>query len=102
MEMVAKKINTSEVIALLRVNKDFLRSLKIKSIYLFGSYARNEQTDKSDVDLIVEFDVVPSLFEFIRVQRELSNLLGIKVDLVIKDSLKPRVAKTALKEALAI
>ena len=64
--MVAKKINTSEVIALLRVNKDFLRSLKIKSIYLFGSYARNEQTDKSDVDLIVEFDVVPSLFEFIR------------------------------------
>ncbi|HOG44273.1 MAG TPA: nucleotidyltransferase family protein [bacterium] len=100
--MVAKKINTSEVIALLRVNKDFLRSLKIKSIYLFGSYARNEQTDKSDVDLIVEFDVVPSLFEFIRVQRELSNLLGIKVDLVIKDSLKPRVAKTALKEALAI
>ncbi len=100
--MVAKKINTSEVIALLRINKDFLRSLKIKSIYLFGSYARNEQTDKSDVDLIVEFDVVPSLFEFIRVQRELSNLLGIKVDLVIKDSLKPRVAKTALKEALAI
>jgi predicted nucleotidyltransferase len=102
MEMVAKKINTSEVIALLRINKDFLRSLKIKSIYLFGSYARNEQTDKSDVDLIVEFDVVPSLFEFVRVQRELSNLLGIKVDLVIKDSLKPRVAKTALKEALAI
>lgn len=100
--MVAKKINTSEVIALLRINKDFLRSLKIKSIYLFGSYARNEQTDKSDVDLIVEFDVVPSLFEFIRVQRELSNLLGVKVDLVIKDSLKPRVAKTALKEALAI
>jgi len=102
MKMVVKKINTSEVIALLRVNKDFWRSLKIKSIYLFGSYARNEQTDKSDVDLIVEFDVVPSLFEFIRVQRELSNLLGIKVDLVIKDSLKPRVAKTALKEALAI
>lgn len=100
--MVIKKTNSSEIIALLRIKKDFLRSLNIKSIYLFGSYARNEQTDKSDVDLIVEFDVVPSLFEFIRVQRELSNLLGIKVDLVIKDSLKPRVAKTALKEALAI
>ncbi len=100
--MVEKKMNASEVIELLRKEKAFLRSLNIKSISLFGSYARNEQTNKSDIDLIVEFDVVPSLFEFVRVQRELSDLLGIKVDLVMKGSLKPRVAQRAQKEALAI
>jgi uncharacterized protein len=100
--MVRKKMSASEVIELLRAEKDFLRSLNIKSIYLFGSYARNEQTSKSDIDLIVEFDVVPSLFEFVRVQRKLSDLLGIKVDLVMKDSLKPRVAQRAQREALAI
>jgi uncharacterized protein len=100
--MVRKKMSASEVIELLRAEKDFLRSLNIKSIYLFGSYARNEQTSKSDIDLIVEFDVVPSLFEFVRVQRKLSDLLGIKVDLVMKDSLKPRVAQRAQREALEI
>lgn len=53
-----------------------------KSIGIFGSYARGEETPESDLDVLFEYGKTPDLFEWIRIERELSEEIGIKVDLV--------------------
>jgi hypothetical protein len=71
----------------------------VRRLSLFGSYLRGEQRKRSDLDVLVEFDRVPSLFEFIRLERYLSELLKIKVDLVMKSALKPAIGRHILEEA---
>ena len=63
------------------------------------SSVRGEQRKRSDLDVLVEFDRVPSLFEFIRLERYLSELLKIKVDLVMTSALKPAIGRHILEEA---
>ncbi len=70
----------------------------IKALGLFGSYVRHEQTPQSDLDVLVEFDEPPSLFEFIRLENQLTDLLGVKVDLVMKEALKPAIGRHILQE----
>lgn len=72
----------------------------VKKIGVFGSYSRGEQTRKSDIDILVEFIEEPSFFKFIRLEDYLTNLLGIKVDLVMKNSLKPNIGKHILEEVI--
>ncbi|PZV07646.1 MAG: DNA polymerase beta [Leptolyngbya sp.] len=67
---------------------------------IFGSYARQEQTAASDVDVLVEFSQTPSLLKFINLENYLSDNLGVKVDLVHKTGLKPRLGKRILAEVL--
>jgi predicted nucleotidyltransferase len=74
----------------------------IKSLDIFGSYLRNENNSESDIDILVSFTEVPSLFKFIELEDYLSNLLGIKVDLVMKSSLKPFIGQKILSEAQPI
>jgi len=85
---------------LLQNKGDLKQKYKIKEIGLFGSYIRNEQHLTSDLDLIIEFeeDAKISLLEFVRIENYLSDLLGVKVDLVEKSALKPRIGKQILKE----
>ncbi len=71
----------------------------VRGLWLFGSYLKGEQRSGSDLDVLVEFDRVPSLFEFIQLERYLSQLLAIKVDLVMKSSLKPAIGRHILEEA---
>jgi predicted nucleotidyltransferase len=54
----------------------------ISKAYLFGSYARNEQTQESDVDILVDFEKQANLFDLIGLQQNLSELLNLKVDLL--------------------
>ena len=77
---------------------------KIKEIGIFGSYVRGEQKGKSDLDVLVEFeeDAKLSLLDVIGLEIELSDLLGVKVDLVEKKSLKPYLGKHILKEVVNI
>lgn len=75
---------------------------KIKSLALFGSYVRQEQDDASDLDVLVEYQEVPDLISYIELESSLSDLLGIKVDLVMKDGLKPRIAQRILAEAVQV
>jgi uncharacterized protein len=75
---------------------------KVKEIGIFGSYARGEQKQKSDVDLLVEFTGSVSLLEFLHLENELSDLLGVKVDLVMKNALKPRIGKHILREVVSL
>ncbi len=79
-----------EIVDILRQHKaSLLRSYPISSIAIFGSYARNTQTDKSDVDILVEFhDRVGTAF--IDLANEIELLLGVKTDLVSKKAIKPK------------
>ena len=60
---------------------NYLEPYQPQRIGIFGSYARHEQTKESDIDILVKFKDTISLFDLARMHRELSNLLGIKVDL---------------------
>jgi uncharacterized protein len=78
------------------------RRYEVKTLGVFGSYIRGEQHKGSDLDLLVEFHNPPSLLKFIEMEYYLSDLLGVKVDLVMKDALKPAIGKRVLKEVIAV
>jgi len=69
---------------------------------VFGSYVRGEQRRGSDLDILVSFNDPPSLLGFIRLERYLSELLNVKVDLVLEDALKPRIGKRILAEVIRV
>ncbi len=92
-----------EVLTILRKqHKNLSEQFGVKKLYLFGSTARNEATSSSDVDLLVEFDPVPGLFEFIELQQNLESLLGCKVDLGTKRSIKDFMKEEILNEAILV
>ncbi len=74
----------------------------LRTLEVFGSYVRGEAGSKSDLDLLVTFDEVPTLFQFVALENYLSDTLGVKVDLVMKDSLKPAIKEYILAEAQMI
>lgn len=75
---------------------------KVKSLGIFGSYVRGDVKKSSDLDILVEFHQAPSLLEFIRMEDDLSSKLGIKVDLVMKKSLKPYIGRRILAEVVSV
>lgn len=75
---------------------------KVKSLGIFGSYVRMEAKRTSDLDLLVEFHQAPSLLQFIRMEDELSEKLGIKVDLVMKKALKPYIGRRVMAEVIPV
>jgi predicted nucleotidyltransferase len=75
---------------------------KVKSLGVFGSYVRQKQCIDSDIDILVTFTEIPSLFKFIELENYLTDLLDNKVDLVMKDSLKPRIGERILREVVPI
>ena len=81
---------------------DLKKSFGVKSLGVFGSYARGETKRSSDLDLLVEFDRVPTMFEFVRLERHLAQALGVKVDLVMKTALKPEIGKRILAEVVPV
>lgn len=75
----------------------------VKSLGVFGSWARGEQRKGSDLDVLVEFgENGPTLLGFVHLENYLSELLGIKIDLVEKDTLKPGIGRRILEEVLSI
>jgi predicted nucleotidyltransferase len=70
----------------------------VKRLGIFGSYVRGEQSEGSDLDILVEFERAPSFFEFVRLENYLSELLNLKVDLVMKSALKPTIGRQILRE----
>ncbi len=85
----------------LKEHKNILKhKYAVRQIGIFGSYVKGKAKKSSDLDILVDFqkDADIGLLEFIALENYLSDLLGIKVDLVMKDSLKPRIGKQILKE----
>ncbi len=82
-------------------NKALLQErYKVRELGIFGSYVRQEQTETSDVDVLVEFFETPSLLKFVNLENYLSDNLGVKVDLVHKAGLKPRIGERILAEVV--
>ncbi len=88
------------VLATLAQQRSLLDKYGVRSISLFGSVARDEATDRSDVDLLVEFSRPPGLLQFVALKRALEEVLGHRVDLATGRSLKPQLRERILKEAV--
>jgi uncharacterized protein len=74
----------------------------IQSLGIFGSYVQGTARRESDLDVLVEFAQEPGLFDFINCENYLSARLGVKVDLVMKETLKPRIGRHILREVIGL
>jgi len=89
-----------ETVTHLKRNMASLREYGVVSISVFGSVARGESDDRSDVDLLVEFGQPIGMFEFVRLKAKLVELLEQPVDLVTPDALHPALRASILADAV--
>ena len=102
-KIVPNGINLEEIQRILREQMPTLKQgYQVRSLGIFGSYVRRENTAKSDLDLLVEFERAPTMFGFLRLEEHLSQLLKVKVDLVMKSALKPEIGKYILAEVMPV
>ena len=92
-----------EIMSILRqALPDLSQKYRVESLGVFGSHVRAEQRRESDLDLLVTFTEDPGLLEFIELENYLSDLLDLKVDLVMKSALKPRIGERILQEVIPL
>ncbi len=92
-----------DILKTLRTHLPELRErYHVKSLGVFGSYVHGEERRRSDVDILVEFEQVPTLFDLSALQRHLSDLVGVKVDLVMRSTLKPAIGQQILSEVICL
>ena len=77
------------------------RKFSVKSLAVFGSVARHD-AHPHDLDLLVDFYEPPGLFGFVALENHLADLLGVKIDLVMREALKPRLGITILQEMIPV
>ena len=100
--MECQSLTLDEILSILRLHLPELRErYGVASLGVFGSYVRGEQRRRSDVDVLVEFERTPTLFQLVRMQNHLSDLVWAKVDLVLKRNLKPAIGKRILAEVVS-
>ncbi|MCS7241464.1 nucleotidyltransferase family protein [Candidatus Caldatribacterium sp.] len=88
-----------EIEEILREHKAELREkYGVSEIGLFGSSVRGREHRRSDVDILVEFDTVPGLLKFLELEEYLSHLLGVRVDLVRRASIRKELRERILSE----
>ena len=80
----------------------FLKNKGAKKVAVFGSYVRGEEKPESDIDIIVEFSERKSLLKIVQIERELSEALGIKVDLLTEKSISPYLIDTIKREMAVV
>lgn len=94
---------TVDIHALLQLHlPELARRYQIKSLCLFGSHVRGEENNSSDVDLLVDFDQTPTLFELMDLEEELEQLLQKDIDLVTEKSLRGAIGQRILREAVPV
>ncbi len=81
---------------------DWEQRYHVRSLGVFGSYVRHEQRPNSDLDLLVTFSETPGLLGLIALENELTDILGVKVDLVMRDALKPAIGASILAELVPV
>jgi len=92
-----------ELVDKLKAHRDELRRMGVASLTLFGSAAREETSEESDIDLLVEFDRAIGVFHFFRVQHLLEEILGVpKVDLVQRGAVHPALRDSILAETIDV
>lgn len=96
-------MNLERLREILSAHESYLRDCGVKSLKVFGSFARGENHSGSDVDLLVEFDGRSiGLFEFIALKHFLTSILKHKVDLVTSAALKKQLKNQIEKEAILV
>lgn len=75
---------------------------QVASLGLFGSYLHGTQRPDSDLDVLVSFRETPTLLRLVELENHLSDLLGVKVDLVLREALKPRIGARVLQEVVPV
>ncbi|HBX52195.1 MAG: hypothetical protein A2275_03615 [Bacteroidetes bacterium RIFOXYA12_FULL_35_11] len=81
---------------------NYFKSFNIKRLGVFGSFARNELKSNSDIDILIKFKNTPSLLQLIKIENDLSEKLGYKVDLITEGALKNKKIKDSIKNDLII
>ena len=91
-------LTSDEILRLIKENKEKIKKFGVKKIGPFGSYAVNKQTDKSDIDILVEFERGTKTFDnYMDLKFFLEDLFKCKVDLVVVDAIKPALKEYILK-----
>jgi uncharacterized protein len=95
-------MNKQEALQILARNKMRLKEFHVSSLSLFGSIVRDEAGPDSDIDILVEFnqDAQVGLFELVRLQAFLSEILGYTADLVTPDALHPMLKENIMREVV--
>ena len=92
-----------EIKHIFQQNKPFLlENYRITELGIFGSYAREEQTENSDVDVLIDYQKAPTLIMLVELREYLSDLVNMKVDVVTKKGLKPRIRERVLSEVVYV
>lgn len=91
-----------ELLKLLADHRAEIRNLGASSVAIFGSFARDEAREDSDVDVLVEFDAPPTFNRFMDLKFYLEDLSGRRVDLGTPDSIKPRAKQQIMQEAIHV
>ena len=90
-----------EIKGILAMHMDELRGhFKVKEIGVFGSYVRGEEKEASDIDVLVEFEEPVSLLGLVSLENHLSDLFGVKVDLVPKGEIRQELKEKIIKEVV--
>ena len=88
-----------EIKELLQKHKEeFREQYGLKGIGIFGSYIKGEQKEKSDLDILIELDKPIGFVRFMRFESALSQLVGVRVEMVTRKALKPHIGKRILQE----
>lgn len=89
----------NDIQKIIKQNKQALKKqYGLKEVGIFGSYVKGEQDEDSDVDLLVEVERPMGLVKFMKLENHLSQILGVKADLVMKKALKPNIGRRILQE----
>lgn len=91
----------TKILALIEKNRDKIKSFGVKEIGLFGSVVRNEATDKSDIDILVDFEK-KTFDSYMGLLFFLEDLLESKIDLVMKTAIKPIIKDNILSETIYV
>ena len=91
-------MSKKDIEKILRRNKAILKKYKVNKVGIFGSFVTGKTKKKSDVDLLVEFEDVIDLFDFVHLTDEIQKVLKVKVDLSTPDAIKPYVKPMIMRE----
>ena len=95
-------LDRQTVVDLLRDCEETIRTFDVRSLFLFGSVARNEASPASDLDFLVEFEGSATLDGYMGLKHFLENTFGCSVDLVTRKTLKPVISQAVLEDAIRV
>ena len=92
------KLSNEDIMAI----REYFRDKPVLKAFLFGSFSRGEALNDSDIDILVKFKETISLLELVHIHRELSALLGKRVDLITEQAVKNKRIKKYIYDDLQI